>query len=469
MKNRASRRVVATVLAICSGTLPSLALAEPSAPSAPATAETPAPAPATPGPAPAASAPAAPAAPAAAVPAPATPAPAALAPVAPAASEPSKPAEPGKAGEASSKWHDALSFGAFVDGYYSQNWRNLGQNTGANAYQPYTANSGFNLAWFGLDGAVDTGAVGAVAQLRFGPAVPNLALGDVAIPGGVGFLQNGYGWWKPQGKDGSVKLILGKFDTIFGAEVAQSQLNINYTRGMLYNLAQPFFHTGLRADIQVSDLVAVKVMAVNGWNNTIDNNKGKSFGGQVTLTPTKDYAFSLGYLGGPEESDQITTTPAATPADPKPSPVTSTNIGADSRWRHLVDVVADLNPTSELHVVANGDYVTQTVADPVTGADKTVSWFGASLLGHYALTDVWGVGLRGEYIRDKDGQISAPNALPVTLMTGTVTVDAAVSKNLLIRLDNRGDFADEAVFFAGRGNAVKNQFTSTLGIVAKTN
>jgi len=47
--------------------------------------------------------------------------------------------------------------------------------------------------------------------------------------------------------------------------------------------------------------------------------------------------------------------------------------------------------------------------------------------------------------------------------------DAAVSKHLLIRLDNRGDFADEAVFFAGRGNAVKNRLTSSLGIVAKTN
>lgn len=364
-----------------------------------------------------------------------------------------------------SKWYDAVSFGAFVDAYYSQNWNGPRPNSGANLYHPYTSNSGFNLAWVGLDAGIDPDPVGATLQLRFGPAVPNLALGDFSIPGGIGFVQNGYVSWKPGGKTGRLTLNLGKFDTIFGAEVAQSHLNINYTRGYLYNLAQPFFHTGLRADLQLSDVFTLKVLAVNGWNNTIDNNRGKSFGAQLTAAPSESMTFAIGYLGGPEQADIVPTPATATaPAG------TAINTGAESRWRHLADVVADFRPTSDLRFVLNGDYVADTIVDPTNNADKPVAWFGASALARYAFNEVWAAGARAEIVRDKDGQITAPNTGPITLYTGTATVEAAPHKLLLVRLDNRVDAADSDVFSVGvRSGASSTQFTSTLGVVAKTN
>jgi hypothetical protein len=383
----------------------------------------------------------------------------------PAAGGPAAPAAPGGAAPAAApepKWYDTVNLGAFVDGYYSQNWNGPRSNANANTFHPYTNNSGFNLAWVGLDASVDPAPVGATMQLRFGPAVPNLALGDFAIPGGVGFVQNGFVSWKPQGKDGKVTLILGKFDTVYGAEVAQSHLNINYTRGYLYNLAQPFFHTGLRADVALNDLVSFKLLVVNGWNNTIDNNQGKSFGAQVSVTPSDKYAFTLGYMGGPEENN-VTTVPAVgtTPGG------TAVNIGAESRWRHLVDVVADLKPTKELRVVVNGDYVTQAAANPAGPADITQSWYGAAVLARYAFTDVWAAAVRGEYIGDKDGVITA-SGVDTTLYTGTLTLEAAPHKMLLIRLDNRLDASDKEAFHTLTSSS-KSQFTTTLGVVAKTN
>jgi hypothetical protein len=378
------------------------------------------------------------------------------------------------------KWYDVLEVGAFVDAYYAHNWRRPRPNKNANLYHPYTANTGFSLSWIGLDAAVQPDPVGAVLQLRFGPSVPNLALADFAIPGGIGFVQNGYVTWKPMGKDGKLNLIFGKFDTIYGAEVAKSQDNINYSRGFLYNLAQPFFHTGLRADIQLADALQLKLMAVNGWNNTIDNNRGKSFGGQLVVTPAEGVSFAAGYLGGPEESDvqEVTCAPtetfdaASSSCIPAPAGATTggggiaRNPGADSRWRHLVDVVGDAT-FGKLRFVVNGDYVTQTIS--VGGQDTSVAWYGASALMRYALTDVWAVGARGEMIRDKDGQITAPNTGPISIYTGTFTLEAAPNKMLVIRLDNRIDAADAAVFATGlRGND-KTQLTSILGVVAKTN
>lgn len=378
------------------------------------------------------------------------------------------------------KWYDVLKVAAFVDAYYAHNWRRPRPNANANRYQPYTANTGFSLSWLGLDLGVDPDPIGAVLQLRFGPSVPNLALADFNVPGGIGFVQQGYVAWKPMGKNGPLTLMFGKFDTVYGAEVAKSQDNINYSRGFLYNLAQPFFHTGVRADVQVTDALQLKLLAVNGWNDTVDNNRSKSFGGQIVVTPWKDATFAAGYLGGPEEADVVTVTCGPTqtfdgatsacipapPGTPGGTSGTVANPGADSRWRHLADVVGDAT-FGDLRVVVNGDYVTQTIATP-TG-DRAVAWYGASTLLRYTLAERWAVGVRGEIVRDKDGQITAPNTDPVTLYTGTLTLQWAPHDMLLVRLDNRIDAANAAIFPAGlRGNE-NTQLTTILGVVAKTN
>jgi hypothetical protein len=382
---------------------------------------------------------------------------------APGAAEPAPGAK-----EPETKWYDAVKVGAFVDAYYSQNWNAPRVNANANTFHPYSNNTGFNLAWVGLDMSVDPAPVGATLQLRFGPAVPNLALGDFAIPGGVGFVQNGFVSWKPQGKDGKITLVLGKFDTVYGAEVAQSHLNLNYTRGYLYNLAQPFFHTGLRADIAASELVTLKLLAVNGWNNTIDNNQGKSFGAQIALTPSEEVTFSLGYMGGPEEANTLAT-PAvpATPTQPAVPAGTARNPGADSRWRHLVDIVGEVKPVKGLRLIVNADYVTQSVANPAGPDDISQSWYGAAAFARYQFTELFAAAVRGEYINDKDGFITA-SGKEISLYTGTLTLETAPHKNILIRLDNRMDAASEAAFTTLNGTS-KSQFTTTLGVVAQTN
>ena len=65
-------------------------------------------------------------------------------------------------------------------------------------------------------------------------------------------------------------------------------------------------------------------------------------------------------------------------------------------------------------------------------------------------------------------KISAPNTKDVTLFTGTLTVDAAITKYLLVRVDNRIDAANEDVFPKGLSGASNSQITTTLGVVAKT-
>jgi hypothetical protein len=379
-------------------------------------------------------------------------------------------------------WYERVNMGAFTDISYGHNWRGPRPNEGANQLRAFDGHTGFGLTWVGLDASVDPAPVGAQLQLRFGSGARALALNDAKYAG-LNLVQNANVSWRPGGADGKLTLVLGKFDTVFGAEVPQSQLNINYTRGLLYTLAQPFFHTGLRAEWQATDQLVLKLLVVNGWNATIDNNRGKSVGGQVSWSPSDKATLSLGYMGGPEEDDVrkvtcnagdafVTATGTCAPApagvaDAK-AEGTVANGGAESRMRHLADLVVDVRPLPAVRVVANGTYVLQRIAG-TSGPDATVRWYGAALLGHVDLDQGghWGLGARGEVVSDPDGQTTTRG--PLTVYSGTLTLENAISKMLLVRLDNRVDAADSDIFSKGLTGSSRSQITTTLGVVVKTN
>lgn len=401
---------------------------------------------------------------------PATPAPLVVAPP-PGAPPPATPTPTPK----EPAWYERVRVGAFVDAYYAHSWK-APKPAGAPAtFRAFDQYKGFNVAWLGLDTAIDPEPVGFVGQLRFGSATPNLALADAAgAASGLAVVQQAYGAFRPGGADGKVTLIFGKFDTVYGHEVPQSQLNINYTRGVMFNLGQPFFHTGLRADYLATKELTLKFLLVNGWNNSVDNNTGKSAGVSAALVPSERVAVTLGYLGGPEQSDT-----AQTPADPTttpPTPASTTAVkGANGRLRHLADVVVDLRPVDPLRLVLNGTYVTEKVVR-ADDTKHTASWYGGAVLARVGLGDKLGVAARGEYFVDAKhggatgGLFVGADGSPKkgTIMTGTLTLEALPTKHLLVRLENRLDQASEKVFADGLSGSTKQQLTTTLGVVVKT-
>src|SRR5262249_32685498 len=102
----------------------------------------------------------------------------------------------------------------------------------------------------------------------FGPAAEILA-GDDANHG-LSFVKQAFATWRPLGAEGALSVDFGKFDGIYGYEVADSQKNVNYTRGLLYTI-QPAFHTGLRASYAFTDVVSGTLFVANGWDRSVDN------------------------------------------------------------------------------------------------------------------------------------------------------------------------------------------------------
>jgi Putative beta-barrel porin-2, OmpL-like. bbp2 len=403
----------------------------------------------------------------------------------PSVPEPPPPTEP---------WYDAVRLRAFADAYANANWSFPKPQSYApptrswNGTEGVQSAQGFALSWVGLDAGYEPDPVGGMVSLRLGPMAKAYAGADRETA--LEYVKQAFASWRPGGPDGMLTLDFGKFDTIYGVEVAESQDNMNYTSGVLYGLAQPRFHTGLRATAELLPELSLVALVVNGWNNSIDNNVGKTYGLQAHLSPSEAFSASIGWIGGPEQDDTLAC-PANTNYDAAtetcaPSPGTTGAIvdrgGANSfeAWRHLFDLVVALQPTERFSLVLNGDYGVEGVrsSDP-SPTTKTAKWYGAALMGRYQLSEVWAVAARGEYVKDRDGRMLAyqMGADPVTdasIVTGTLTIEARPTDNLILRLENRGDFVtsaspDQKIFREKLRDTSDKLFTTTLGVVVTTN
>jgi hypothetical protein len=360
------------------------------------------------------------------------------------------------------KWYENLKLGAFADAYYAYNFNQphpeayLGL-AGGNYLRAYDLHQGFSLHWAGVDAVYAYQSVGATVGLRFGPSTVVYNPYDAVF--GAEFIKQAYASWKPLGIEGPLTLDFGKYDQPFGSEVADSQLNLNYTRSLLYWLAQPLHFTGLRIDYAVAPWFDVKLFVVNGWNRVADNNAMKDLGAQVMLKPMDQATFYLGYMLGAEQPD-TTVEPPLAPGD---SPTITRDSSANQRFRHLVDFVADINPTPNLRLLLNADYGTEELTDGVTA-----TWYGANLAIGIKPVDEFLIAPRGEVYLDDSFTFGA--GVKRTLYSGTLTLGYLPLPNLIIKLDGRGDFADDALFPSTTpGHVNQQQLTVTLGMVATTN
>ncbi len=329
-------------------------------------------------------------------------------------------------------WTDELEISGFADVYLQALWTMpdpfSGDQSAIIGYRPYTTIGGLTLSFAGLDVEYDGGDIGATLNLRFGTSTPRLLGAFSGLPEGMQFLKQAFVTWQPF--EGA-QIDFGQFDTIYGAEVSESWQNHNYSRGALYNLVQPFYHTGFRvAYAPPGSGLTFTGLAVNGWNNVLDNNDGKTFGLQVGYE-NGPVSMSAGYLAGPEGDSN------------------------DDLWRHFADVLVTV-AIDDLELTANADYI----AEDLGGGTFDQLW-GVMVSGRLRFPPYVALGLRGEYIGDPDTDTG--------LATGTFTVEVTPLEHLVLRLDTRVDVSTQDDFQDPDGNPSETVFSSILGVVVRTN
>lgn len=385
-------------------------------------------------------------------------------------------ADPAVSKEEESNWYDDVSLGLFADAYAGVNFNVPRPAAAPNTFRAFDPTNGFALHWAGLNLNYEGEAFGATVALRFGPGAVIYNGGDVQQ--GLAFAKQAFATWKPQAAKGRLRFDMGKFDTLYGAEVAESQSNFNYTRGVLNWLGQPFFHTGLRAGFDVTDAWSLTLIAVNGWNNSVDNNFGKSGGAQIGWSPSDKVGVYLGYLTGPENDRRVAVDCDLDTAldgasgrcvDAPGAEASSTELtqrGSERRFRQFGDVIIAINPTNRLSFVLNADLgYDEVISNPVTGEFDRVVWYGGALGARYQFTPRFASALRGEGYQDLQG-FTIPT--PAMIGTGTLTLEFAPVEQVLLRLDSRYDGSNEPLFAAGLDDARNQQVTLTLGAVVMT-
>jgi Putative beta-barrel porin-2, OmpL-like. bbp2 len=315
-----------------------------------------------------------------------------------------------------------VQFGGFLDAYYMYDFNAPGSmkiDPGQSRNFDLNHNS-LTLSQVDLEAmkaVSETSPLGYMVQMVFGPTANLVNGGDAGIGNSTAmhFMQY-YMTLRAPGKRG-VTLDFGKFVTPMGEEVIDNRANWNYSRGLLFSLAIPYYHFGARATLPLNGKVTLTAFLVNGWNNVIDNNGGKTGGFSLALNPSSKFGVVLNYLGGPEQP------------------------GSTSK-RNTFDAVLTAKLGSKMTFVENVDYGKDTNA-----ADGShVHWVGtASYLrlqpnAKFALTP------RFEFYNDPEGFTSGTRQ---ELKEFTLTPEFTVHSNLIIRVEYRHDWSNAPTFTVG--------------------
>ena len=331
---------------------------------------------------------------------------------------------------------NALGLSIYLQGGYTLNFQN--PSTGENGLRIFDHKSNsFTLdlaqVLFNKDAAV--GGLGYRLKLDVGETAKFIHSKGLGGSNDVFDLTEAYvDYVAPLGK--GLKLRFGKFVTFVGAEVIEARDNPNYSRSFLFNYAEPLTHTGFMASYPVSDQWTASLYLVNGWDNTDDNNQGKTGALSVAYTPMEQFSTTLNLMYGPEKD----------------------NNNHDDRF--LLDWVGTVKPIKNLSFILNIDYGTDQHSAPDGGEAK---WYGWAVIGKYDFNDWFSVALRGEYFNDPQG---FRTGTAQRLKEITLTPQFVVAKNLLVRPEYRHDWSNMESFPGSTGsNTKKDQDTIALGLM----
>jgi hypothetical protein len=304
----------------------------------------------------------------------------------------------------------------FIDGYYGYNFNKpAGRINVLRNFDTRSNQFALNLAEVVIEKKPDplNSRVGFRLDLDYGPATD---LVHASEPGGKDVykvIQQAYGsYLAPIGS--GLQIDFGKFVTVHGAEVIETKDSWNYSRGLLFAWAIPYYHFGVRAKYALNSKVSLTGLVVNGWNNVEENNGGKTFGVTLGLTPTPKLSIVQNYMTGPEQ-----------PNDNK-------------HYRHLSDTTATYSFNKQWAVMGNYDYGIDTLT---TGGK--VHWQGAAGYLRYAPTERLAFTPRYEWFDDHDG-FSTGTAQRVKEFT--ITGEYKLRPSLITRFEVRRDWSNQPFF-----------------------
>jgi hypothetical protein len=330
------------------------------------------------------------------------------------------------------RW-DNIDFSALFDGYYSFNNNHPDSNlNGLYNFNDRTDRVDLNLLRLTLNR--DPDPIGFHVDIGFGRAMQIMHT-PVPDPAGFRFLEQAYVSVKPRSWKG-LEIDLGDFATSAGAEVIETKDNWNYSRSLLFALATPYYHFGLRASMPIGGSFNAGVQVIDGWNTIVDQhgNNMRTVGLTSAVT-RKKFTWNNNYYVGPQWT-------AATRGN-----------------RNLYDTTLLLTPADRFSAYVNFDYGQQHAL-----LNSLNRWYGVAVAAHFQATKRIAFSPRAEYYNDPSGFTTGTRQ---QLHEVTLTGEYKMLDGLLGRLEYRRDDSNVPYFDRGAAYGVsKSQSTVTVGLIA---
>ena len=345
---------------------------------------------------------------------------------------PAPPPDDPPPAETQESFFRSTEVGALVDAYYDFYSTKPPGDAQFRNFDTKHNQFAFSMAqvWIAKPASADS-RTGFRVKFNFGPAS---TLVNSFEPGTNEFIQNieeGYlSYLAPLGK--GVQVDVGKFVTQHGAEVIEAKDNWNYSRSLLFALAIPYYHSGVRVSYALNGKTTIMGAIVNGWNNVVENNAGKTIGAQIAFKPIPALSIVQNYMAGPEQ-----------PSD-------------SHDWRRLSDSVVTWTMTPALSVMGNYDYGSDTMAG------SGVHWQGVAAYAKLQARKWIALSPRFEWYDDPSGFTTGAVQ---TLKEATGTIELKPSDSFIWRIEYRRDFSDAAVFKTESGTLKKTQSSIGFGVL----
>lgn len=361
-------------------------------------------------------------------------------------------------------WLRDMTLNASFDGYYLWNTnRPVGRINLLRAYDVTANNFSINQAGIVMEKApnVDGGRRwGYRLDLLYGQASETLQGGAQNEPRPQVYrpVFQAFGTYVLPAAKG-LTVDFGKWASALGYEGNYSKDQINYSRSYYFNFL-PFYHTGFRTSLAVTDKVSLGYWLVNGANQAEDFNEAKSQLAQVVVKPNSTSSWTLNYYVGKEQRDLIPALNPGIPSIPTQPGLSTTQVSPaqDGRF-HVIDTYAQVGVTDKLTLVGEADYVVNRTVK--TSAPQRI--VGGAAYLKYQVTPRVHIGQRYTRLNDIAGLFSGVSQ---NLNDLTTTVAFRPGDGFETRVEYRKDFSNVPFFLSSQPNVLKkNQDTITFGLL----
>jgi len=347
----------------------------------------------------------------------------------------------------------SLTLSGSLDAYFRTNFN--GSNKGENFQAPATSFAnlpGFSLGMANVIATYQGKKVGAVADLVFGPRGEDAVFGSPLYSGGMAgssqMVNQLYVYWNVSDK---VTLTMGNFNTFLGYEVISPTANFHYSTSYMFSYG-PFSHTGLKANIKLSDKWSLLGAVMNPTDMTEFNLNGTyTFGGQLAYSTEAGNTY-LNVVYGDQDGKLNS-------GDNLVSGTTSLG----KTFQIDLTTGVDISPAFSVGVnttyqtIAPGEVFTQSEIQDLNG--DGAGFYGMAAYLQAKPKDSFGIGFRGEYFSVFNSGLSEVVGLNTkgkgNVFAGTLSGNIKVADNLTFIPELRMDSMKEEFFVSKDLNGSK--------------